>query len=70
VHIDVVGEAFDCLGIAAISNERDAAPINVDEQADVVVAASCPGLVDADAGQLAEFHALDSLLQIVKDDAP
>ena len=69
MRVDVVGETLDRLGIAAIRNERDAALINADEQTDVVVAASCCGLVDADAAQLAEIHARDSLLHIVKDDA-
>jgi hypothetical protein len=50
VRIDVVGEAFDRLGIAAIRN--DAALINVDKQTDVVVAAACRGLVGADTAQL------------------
>ena len=69
--VDVIGELTNRIGVAAIGDEDDAAPIDVDEDGDVVVAAFCGGLVDARRGADAgEIHARDGRADVVEDDAP
>ena len=68
--VDVIGEGGYRRSRAAFGDKHGLARIDVDEQRNVVVAAFCRGLVDANTVDLGEIHVRDGLLNIVPDNAP
>lgn len=68
--VDVIGEGCNRCSRAALGDKDGLARIDVDEQGNVVVTASCRGLVDANTTELGEIHARDGLLNIVPDNTP
>ncbi len=70
VVFEVIGELTHGIGTTPVGNEDNAPSIDVDHQGNVVVAALCSRLVDADTVDIRQIHARDRRLNIVEDDAP
>jgi hypothetical protein len=70
VGFEIVGELSHDAGIAPVGGIEHAAPVDIDEQRDAVVAAARGGLVDGDALDASIVGALTRLLTPVVEDAP
>ena len=66
----VGGEGIDRAGILAFGDEQNAAANEIDEQADIVVAAPGGRLIEGDAGDLGVIGAIASRRDVVVDDPP
>jgi len=53
---EVGGERLDGGGVLAIGDKQDPRPIEIDEQADVIVAPACGGLVEGDPDLCSSRH--------------
>ena len=70
MRVDVIGELANRICLAAVGDVDDLAPVDVDEQRDVVVPAFGGCLIDADAPQVREIEASQSCFDVVNYDAP
>jgi hypothetical protein len=70
VGFEIIGEGCDGIGVAAVGHEQHATLIDVDEQRDVVVAASGGCFVNGDALDGREVGTSASGLDPMVDDAP
>jgi hypothetical protein len=67
---EMIGELAYGVGAAAVGHEYDAVAVDVDHQGNVVLAALCSCLVDANALDVGKIGACDGGLNVVEDDAP
>jgi hypothetical protein len=66
----VRGEGIDRAGILALGEKQNAAANQIDEQADIVVAAPRGRLVEGDTGDLGVIGAVARRRDVVVDDRP
>ena len=70
VGCEVGGEGFDGAGVLALGGKQHAMLVEIDEQADVVVAAARRGLIEGDTSDLGEIGLGTGVVDVGVEDAP